>query len=776
MRALAPLFAENEAGTTAPAPELPELRGAAWKPLSLEAMLISRISQGRVAIEEMEAVLGADFEVLNRYVEQAYASFPGGAEALMRAAGFAPRGEDAADAEAGPHDGQSPSQSSSPSSSSLSAPGAPLIIPPEPTTLSAIEAVANLTAPTISDDAGMQPHETPAVTAEALPRREANSGLAAARGDASPRYSLVSSNSGSQLYDATGSSLSTARSASTHRSSSSPLSTSRSGGALPYPPNSVVPPAVLGVTANLPSRDEIMDGARISPTAPPDVSLLAEAVALYRAAGGEAEGSLDSEASLDSDSDVSAFEPAPSGRTRPYEDFTGFTSGYMARLAGNSARLPGFDMLPMSGGAADANANVDADGEPLELASGMVASVPPLLSESSSEGLVPATDDLAADDLAADQLDLDEASMGEYSSSISNTDTPTPSDDAAMEGDFGLESSDIDGDGDGDFEDIAEPDLSLLSIPRLPLPPKARLLVVTYLEKHRGCPHYLRGAALVCPDCPGNEAATDLDLGPNGAVSVLNLPPYLHVCRVCHDGLSSVPSTGPSAGCAGGTAPTALDVRSRSMPEHPNHELPRPRVQKMVCLACGKLQPYAGTCVRCGNVAGDYCCKHCHMLDSGPGKHIFHCDKCSLCRIGRSDAYFHCDTCGGCFALSTKPTHKCTQGQFKADCPFCLESIFSSRTQAVTAPCGHMMHAVCQQRAISQGRCTCPLCNRLLLADEQRASWESWFAESIRTQPMPPQFSRRIVEVLCNECSHRFEHSLNFVGYACPKCGTHNTR
>ena len=75
-----------------------------------------------------------------------------------------------------------------------------------------------------------------------------------------------------------------------------------------------------------------------------------------------------------------------------------------------------------------------------------------------------------------------------------------------------------------------------------------------------------------------------------------------------------------------------------------DHEVDRRAIKLMFCMLCKTEQTIQQHCSNCSEKMGEYFCSVCNLVDSTPGKDIFHCDKCGICRVGKVEDYFHCNT------------------------------------------------------------------------------------------------------------------------------------
>ncbi|KAG9395213.1 CHY zinc finger [Carpediemonas membranifera] len=250
-----------------------------------------------------------------------------------------------------------------------------------------------------------------------------------------------------------------------------------------------------------------------------------------------------------------------------------------------------------------------------------------------------------------------------------------------------------------------------------------RQMKVGRVERVYGCPHYIRGCMVQCPKCK-----------------------QFYACRLCHD-------------------------------EEHEHTLDRKAIEAVRCMKCGLVQGPSQECVGCGLVFGSYYCDECHLWESHPQKPITHCDKCTICRIGSPDQSIHCDACGMCFQQDMFPHHRCNNASLRGNssCGVCQGDLQHGREAALPLPCGHMLHLSCYQQMINSHMYTCPLCNKLMLTGGAKDSYNDWCRRQIASQPTPVEYQSHTRKVICNECSHKWEAPLHFIGYECPECHSCNT-
>eukprot|EP00771_Trimastix_marina_P003566 gnl/Trimastix_PCT/4858.p1 GENE.gnl/Trimastix_PCT/4858~~gnl/Trimastix_PCT/4858.p1 ORF type:complete len:338 (-),score=42.75 gnl/Trimastix_PCT/4858:7-972(-) len=277
-------------------------------------------------------------------------------------------------------------------------------------------------------------------------------------------------------------------------------------------------------------------------------------------------------------------------------------------------------------------------------------------------------------------------------------------------------------------ETEAEAEGERAGIPSRPSSPVAASKPKTHMEKRLGCPHYIRNCKMRCKQCG-----------------------KFFTCRFCHDEWAN----------------------ETSFP----HEFDRHDVDEMYCMLCERIGPVGKHCTHCFAEMARYYCDACHLFEGHPTKEVYHCDKCGICRVGQRGDYFHCDACGCCYTISSAKDHECFPRDYMVGpCPICLKDMFSSRAPCVPLACGHFVHRSCYISLVRKSIFTCPVCKKLFLRGEERKRWEHLRGVQIATTPVPEEYLEYRRQILCNECGHSFEARINFAGYQCTQCGSHNTR
>ncbi|EFJ48814.1 hypothetical protein VOLCADRAFT_60154 [Volvox carteri f. nagariensis] len=235
-----------------------------------------------------------------------------------------------------------------------------------------------------------------------------------------------------------------------------------------------------------------------------------------------------------------------------------------------------------------------------------------------------------------------------------------------------------------------------------------------------GCQHYQRKCQLVAPCCG-----------------------KIFTCRLCHDAAS-------------------------------DHRMDRYAVTEMRCMMCGTRQPVGAVCRCCSTTMARYVCNICHLFDDEPGKDIYHCPFCNVCRRGRGLGvdFFHCMNCNACMSLTLFSSHKCREKCIEGNCPVCHEALFDSSQPIKELPCGHFMHSSCFL-TYTRYNYTCPLCCKSV---GDMSVYFQMLDSLLASERLPPEYSGRMQQVLCNDCGKMGFAPFHFVYHSCPHCRSYNTR
>ena len=195
----------------------------------------------------------------------------------------------------------------------------------------------------------------------------------------------------------------------------------------------------------------------------------------------------------------------------------------------------------------------------------------------------------------------------------------------------------------------------------------------------------------------------------------------------------------------------------------------------MECALCLTVQPFGVACVACGTQFGRYACTLCRFFDDDCRKQQFHCEKCGICRVGGRDSFSHCDTCGCCYSNAIAHSHTCVERSTHSNCPVCLQFLFESIRPVSVLGCGHTIHEHCFLSLFAHHQFTCPTCSRSMC--DMSGVWARRDAE-IAATPMPDEYARVRVKIVCSDCSALAEVPWNVLGMKCPvsDCGSYNTR
>lgn len=203
------------------------------------------------------------------------------------------------------------------------------------------------------------------------------------------------------------------------------------------------------------------------------------------------------------------------------------------------------------------------------------------------------------------------------------------------------------------------------------------------------------------------------------------------------------------------------------------HDIPRHRVEKVICSLCDHEQDVKQVCEKCGVCMGDYYCDKCKFFDDETEKEQYHCDACGICRIGGRDNFFHCDRCGSCYTIALLNSHPCVENAMHQNCPVCVEYLFDSVMDISVLSCGHTMHRACLRQMTLHSQFCCPICSKSI--QDMSRFWELLDQEIFLT-PMPEEYRHKKVWVLCNDCGRTSNVNYHVIGHKCSGCGSYNTR
>ncbi|KAJ7516659.1 hypothetical protein O6H91_22G066600 [Diphasiastrum complanatum] len=243
-----------------------------------------------------------------------------------------------------------------------------------------------------------------------------------------------------------------------------------------------------------------------------------------------------------------------------------------------------------------------------------------------------------------------------------------------------------------------------------------------------GCTHYRRRCRLRAPCC--NE---------------------IFSCRHCHNAAKDLNES---------------DLKKR-------HDLPRHRVEKVICSLCNTEQDVQQVCQNCGTCMGAYFCHKCKFFDDDTSRQKYHCDSCGICRIGSSDKFFHCQKCGCCYPTSLQQGHPCVENAMHHNCPVCYEYLFDSVKEISVMRCGHTIHLGCLKELCLHSHFACPVCSKTI--SDMSHIWASLDREVAATV-MPEELRNKVVWILCNDCGVYNEVCFHIIAQKCPNCSSYNTR
>eukprot|EP01018_Ginkgo_biloba_P033963 Gb_37753 [translate_table: standard] len=242
-----------------------------------------------------------------------------------------------------------------------------------------------------------------------------------------------------------------------------------------------------------------------------------------------------------------------------------------------------------------------------------------------------------------------------------------------------------------------------------------------------GCVHYRRRCRIRAPCC--NE---------------------VYDCRHCHD-----------------------DAMNRFKDPSKRHELPRYKVERVICSLCDTEQNVQQLCEKCGVRMGEYFCSECKFFDDNISKKQYHCEDCGICRVGGRENFFHCQKCGCCYSVVLQKGHPCVENSMRHNCPVCLEYLFDSLKDISVMRCGHTMHMDCLNKMKKHSHYSCPICSKSV--GDMSKTWEEIDLE-IAATPMPQDYENKMVWILCNDCGTNSEVQFHIVAQKCFNCKSYNTR
>ena len=207
-----------------------------------------------------------------------------------------------------------------------------------------------------------------------------------------------------------------------------------------------------------------------------------------------------------------------------------------------------------------------------------------------------------------------------------------------------------------------------------------------------------------------------------------------------------------------------------------DHVINRFDTKRVKCMLCGTEQDIRKTCIKCGIDFARYYCDKCKFFDNTPGKEIYHCDECSICRVGNGfgKGTYHCDDCNACVSMDHKKNQQCLKNSLDANCPICMQYLFTSTKPVVFMRCGHTMHSHCFDAYVTENY-RCPLCHKALT---NMNPYYAMLDEAIKNGSVSSKHPDAMAEVLCHDCEKRSQTLYHEQHRRCmiPGCGSYNTR
>jgi len=284
------------------------------------------------------------------------------------------------------------------------------------------------------------------------------------------------------------------------------------------------------------------------------------------------------------------------------------------------------------------------------------------------------------------------------------------------------------------------------------------------MELHRPhCSHYDRKCSIISPCCG-----------------------MLFGCRICHDECDALPppflnmlktnsNVNRNDESSHDSQPAKRRISTPSSPlmeEGVEHEINRFDIKEIVCRNCHQRQSSKrNKCMKCDVQFGEYHCEICNLwMDSS--QQPYHCDDCGLCRVGGQNNFKHCLQCGICVDKSSYAKHNCLT--YEANCPVCLDDLFSSRRICHEMPCGHVIHWDCFTE-YSRHDLRCPICKKTTSQKEESLELWNTIANEISVSPLHPDTSR-VIDIFCNDCEeYDRQRSWHYLGIQCHNCDSFNT-
>lgn len=204
-----------------------------------------------------------------------------------------------------------------------------------------------------------------------------------------------------------------------------------------------------------------------------------------------------------------------------------------------------------------------------------------------------------------------------------------------------------------------------------------------------------------------------------------------------------------------------------------DHRLDRHATSHVICTQCHTEQRVSASCIACKTQFAHHFCNICKFYENTPHRRVYHCDKCGICRRGRGLGIdnFHCDRCDACVTMETKEQHNCLEKCLHAECPVCLEFMFTSTTPVFYMRCGHPMHETCF-REYAKTSYQCPYCAKSV------SKMTDYFA-CMDSLLEGAESKKKSSHVLCNDCGNRSVVPYHLIYHRCGAgngCTSYNTR
>lgn len=200
------------------------------------------------------------------------------------------------------------------------------------------------------------------------------------------------------------------------------------------------------------------------------------------------------------------------------------------------------------------------------------------------------------------------------------------------------------------------------------------------------------------------------------------------------------------------------------------HLLIQKKIQKILCVSCGCIQPKTQTCIQCKNKLSNYFCLKCTVwCDSST---IYHCNKCNVCRVGPKEKYKHCDGCKACIEVDAKE-HIHIPDSIMSNCPICADFMFDSGKQAILLKCGHAIHEECYLINLKNSM-NCAICFKIVGDDGEIRKVVKEILECNKFEGVKNEEKEK--DISCFECGKSCKVKEKMMFNECVWCGSYNTR